>query len=296
MQPASTQTTLHSRNAHRHGYDFESLITACPALGPHVRPNPYGIDSINFADPLAVKRLNQALLQQYYGVHTWDIPPGYLCPPIPGRVDYVHYLADLLGVDTHDASSAKVKLLDIGTGANLIYPLLATTVYGWQCVGVDVDANALAHAQQLIDANGLASQISLRQQPRATSIFKGVLLPDDQFTLTMCNPPFHASHAHARAGTQRKWRGLGKAPAAQLNFGGQAHELVYPGGEAQFLNTMLRESRMYGDQCLWFSSLVSKASLLPMVYRTLTQLQARTVHTIAMAQGQKQSRFVAWQF
>jgi 23S rRNA (adenine1618-N6)-methyltransferase len=56
--------------------------------------NEHSIETIDFSDPEAVKSLNQALLISYY-----DIQMGYshyLCPPIPGRADYIHYIADLL--------------------------------------------------------------------------------------------------------------------------------------------------------------------------------------------------------
>lgn len=293
--PQST-STLHSKNIHRTGYEFTLLVQAHSTLSQYVRPNAYGDASIDFANQQAVKALNQALLKHYYSVAVWDIPKNYLCPPIPGRADYVHYLADLLAESVPDLNSEQVRLLDIGTGANLVYPLIASHAYGWQCVGVDIDSKALSNAQQIIDANGLQQQISLRQQPKPSSIFKGVILPGEQFTVTLCNPPFHASAAEALAGTQRKWRGLGKKPPQALNFGGQSNELFCAGGEAAFLTTMISESRQFARQCVWFTTLVSKATNLPLVYRELKKVQAVTVKTVEMAQGQKQSRFVAWSF
>jgi len=296
MKPESSSSVLHPCNQHRTGYDFDVLVQAHPTLSQYVRLNAYGDDSINFANPQAVKALNQALLKRYYGVAVWDIPKNYLCPPIPGRADYVHYLADLLAESIPDLNHEQVRLLDIGTGANLVYPLIASHAYGWQCVGADIDAKALRNAQQIIDANGLQQQICVRQQPNPGSIFKGVMLPGEQFTVTLCNPPFHASAEEALAGTQRKWRGLGKKPPQALNFGGQSNELFCDGGEAAFLTTMINESRLFARQCVWFTTLVSKASNLPLVYRELKKVQAVTVKTVEMAQGQKQSRFVAWTF
>lgn len=290
---SESSSTLHPSNLHRTGYDFSVLVQAYPTLSQYVRTNAYGDDSIDFANPQAVKALNQALLKQYYGVAVWDIPKNYLCPPIPGRADYVHYLADLLA---ESGNNQLVRMLDIGTGANLVYPLIASHAYGWQCVGVDIDAKALRNAQQIIETNGLQQRISLRQQANPESIFKGVILPGEQFTVTLCNPPFHASAAEAQAGTQRKWRGLGKRPPQALNFGGQSNELFCEGGEAAFLTTMISESRQFAKQCVWFTTLVSKAANLPLVYRELKKVQARTVKTVEMAQGQKQSRFVAWSF
>ena len=295
MKPDQSSSSLHPRNLNRAGYDFAALVQTHPPLSQYVRPNAYGDASIDFANPQAVKALNQALLKHYYGVTVWDIPKHYLCPPIPGRADYVHYLADLLA-ENKKLKPEQVRVLDIGTGANLVYPLIASHAYGWQCVGVDIDLQALRNAQQIIDANRLQQQISLRHQPNPIGVFKGVILAGEQFTLTLCNPPFHASAEAAQAGTDRKWRGLGKRPSQALNFGGQSNELVYAGGEAAFLATMINESKSFARQCVWFTTLVSKASNLPLVYRSLNKVQAVTVKTIPMAQGQKQSRFVAWSF
>ena len=114
---------LHPRNLHNQGYDFPALVTSYPALASHVKPNPYGNLSIDFSNPLAVKTLNAALLNRHYNIADWDIPDGALCPPIPGRADYIHYIADLVGPENPD-----IKLLDIGTGANGIYPLLACQI------------------------------------------------------------------------------------------------------------------------------------------------------------------------
>ena len=282
MKSESSTSILQSRNLHRTGYDFSVLVRAHPTLSQYVRPNAYGDASIDFANPQAVKALNQALLKHFYGVAVWDIPKNYLCPPIPGRADYVHYLADLLA---ENGNTEQVRLLDIGTGANLVYPLIASQAYGWQCVGVDIDAKALRNAQQIIEANGLQQKISVRQQPNPSTIFKGVILPGEQFTVTLCNPPFHASAEEALAGTKRKWRGLGKKPPQALNFGGQSNELFCEGGEAAFLTTMINESKLFAKQCVWFTTLVSKATNLPLVYRELKKVQAVTVKTVEMAQG-----------
>ena len=93
---------LHPRNRFRAGYDFGRLIASSPRLAAFVAPNAYGNVSIDYADPAAVKALNQALLKDAYGLD-WDLPPDYLCPPIPGRSEYLHHLADLLrpGIGGH---------------------------------------------------------------------------------------------------------------------------------------------------------------------------------------------------
>ena len=293
---------LHLRNRHQGRYDFPALLQAHPALARFVIRNPYGKPSIDFADPAAVRTFNRALLAQLYGLHHWDIPEGYLCPPVPGRADYLHGLADVLATSNAGIipRGEQVRVLDIGTGANCIYPLLGHIDYGWQFVGSDIDPQALAAAQRNLVANGLDQAIELRLQSQRTQIFRGLLRADERFHLTLCNPPFHASASEAHSGSRRKWRNLGKLdPSRQLpalNFGGQHNELWCPGGELAFIQQMIEESREHAAQVLWFSCLVSKAGNLPLLHARLRQVGARQIRQVDMAQGQKQSRFLAWSF
>jgi 23S rRNA (adenine1618-N6)-methyltransferase len=301
-RPASP-SLLHPRNRHQGRYDFPALIAASPELAAYVIVNPYGNESIDFANPAAVRVFNRALLRHFYGIEHWDIPPGYLCPPIPGRADYLHHLADLLAEGDANAPihGCHIHALDIGTGANCIYPLLGQREYGWCFVGSDIDATALACAATILSANrGLGDSIELRRQPDARHIFRGLIQPDERFDLSLCNPPFHASADEATRGSRRKWKNLGKLDPKRklplLNFGGQANELWCEGGEAAFLTRLIGESATFASQVLWFSSLVSKASNLPGAQAALKKAGAREVRTVDMAQGQKQSRFVAWTF
>jgi 23S rRNA (adenine1618-N6)-methyltransferase len=297
------RSELHPRNRHRARYDFKQLIEACPALGPFVSLNPHGNESIDFANPSAVKTLNQAILKAFYGISYWDIPSGYLCPPIPGRADYIHHLADLLASDRNGdiPRGASIRALDIGVGANCVYPIIAHAEYGWRFVGSDIDAKAIKAAKQVIQANPhLKDSVELRLQRNPSNLFEGILQRGERFDLTLCNPPFHASLREAREGTQRKWRNLGKENHSResptLNFGGQGRELWCPGGEAEFVRRMIEESAEISDQCRWFTTLVSRASTLPSVHRALKKVEATDVRVIDMAQGQKKSRIVAWRF
>ncbi|MDF0533438.1 23S rRNA (adenine(1618)-N(6))-methyltransferase RlmF [Shewanella yunxiaonensis] len=294
---------LHPRNRHRQGYDFVALAKQYPPLKSHLLTTAYGQLSINFSQPQAVKALNAALLKQHYGIVGWDIPAGYLCPPVPGREDYLHHLADLLA-DGHKIPQGQQTVgLDIGTGANGIYPLLGSAIYGWQFVGSDIDAQALQHLQHIIDRNSQAAKlIRLRHQPQSQHIFDAVIQSEDHFDFTMCNPPFHRSAAEARQGSQRKLHNLAtnrgeKVPhKVSLNFGGQANELWCDGGEAGFLRRMIAESQHYAAQVLWFTSLISKSENLPLCYKLLEQQQVATVKTLPMTQGNKQTRILAWSY
>ncbi|KIP97839.1 MULTISPECIES: 23S rRNA (adenine(1618)-N(6))-methyltransferase RlmF [Pseudomonas] len=301
--PSADKGQLHPRNRHQGRYDFPALIKTSPELAAFVIINPYGKESIDFANPAAVKVFNRALLRQFYGITHWDIPADYLCPPIPGRADYLHYLADLLATDNTGEipRGATIRALDIGVGANCIYPLLGNREYGWHFLGADIASQAIASAKAIVQSNqGLSEQIDLRLQPDAGHVFSGLLKPEERFELTLCNPPFHASADEAASGSKRKWRNLGKLDPKRklpvLNFGGQAAELWCPGGEAAFVARLIRESADHREQVLWFSTLISKSGNLPGVYATLKKVGAVETRTVEMSQGQKQSRFVAWTF
>ena len=299
-KPPPTKPGLHPRNRHAGGYDFPRLVQASPELGPFLRRARHGGPSIDFADPAAVKALNRALLLEAYGIRGWDIPEGYLCPPIPGRADYLHHLADLLATDAEGAlpRGPAIRALDIGTGANLIYPLLGQREYGWAFVGTELDATALASALRILAANpDLGAAIQVRRQAEARAVFAGVVGADERFDLSLCNPPFHGSMREVREASQAKWRKLGRDSRRPLrNFGGQGAELWCEGGEAGFIRRMITESLDLRDRVRWFTTLVSSSASLPAVHRALRQAGALDIRTVPMAQGQKQSRFVAWSF
>lgn len=313
--------TLHPRNPHRGRYDMDVLSDALPELTQYLTLNPRGEKTIDFADSQAVVCLNRALLKHYYQIDGWSLPSGYLCPPIPGRADYVHYAADLLR--KYQLDQGTVKVLDIGTGANLIYSLLGARQYDWNMTATDVDEVALASASDIVAANSLLeNKIELRHQPQQQRIFQGVVHPGESYALSMCNPPFYASADEALAENQRKQRNLsrhqqkrqalaesndaqanndpwGKAKKTaekQRNFGGQNNELWFEGGEIAFLKRMAKESVDYRQQVRWFSSLISKQDNVPLMIAYLKQLGVKKTEVVKMAQGQKISRFIAWCF
>ncbi|AZZ95852.1 23S rRNA (adenine(1618)-N(6))-methyltransferase RlmF [Pseudoalteromonas sp. R3] len=288
---------MHVRNKHRQGYDFARLCIANPALKQHLITSPRKEDTIDFADRAAIVALNQALLACDYGVKFWQLPEPFLCPPVPGRADYIHALADLLADDNQGTpvTGKQIRCLDIGTGANLIYPLIGQAEYGWQFTGTDINPVAVSVAQTIAKANGLG--IKIKQQKDERAIFRGVISAKDYYQLTLCNPPFHESEQAAQAGTARKWRNLGKTPqSTKLNFGGHAPELWCPGGELAFIKTMIKESQIFAEQVGWFTSLVSKKDNLPALKKALQAVKPSDIRVIEMQQGQKFSRFIAWRY
>ena len=295
------KSRLHARNRNRERYDLDALIAAIPELADHVKPNKYGVDSINFSSPEAVKLLNKALLSHYYGFKNWDFPDENLCPPIPGRVDYIHRLADLLSESNFGKipRGKNIHCLDVGVGASCIYPILGSIEYQWNFIGSDIDPASLKSAQAIINSNEiLKDKVELKLQKDSTKMFEGILDQDDKIELSMCNPPFHASANEAEEAAKRKVQNLSKRKIKNptLNFAGNRNELIYEGGEREFIYNMIKQSADYSKNCLWFSSLVSKESNLKAARNTIEKVGGVQSKVIPMGTGNKSSRIVVWSF
>lgn len=303
--PPTTKSKLHSRSLHRMRYDLALLCKSYPPLSEFVYVNKYEDTTIDFFDQKAVRALNQALLKHYYKVGNYNLPPKYLFPPIPGRADYIHYIADFLvaseALDLSDKSGyqKKIKCLDIGTGANCIYPILGSSIYDWSFVGSDIDAEAIKIARSIIESNNISKKsIELRHQANPKSVFNGIIKHGEKFTISICNPPFHASAEEAHKAGLRKVRNLKqkKTKKLSLNFSGTTNELWCEGGEKKFITDMIKESKDFGDSCTYFTCLVSKETTLPAIYKAFKQVKAKSYKNIEMGQGNKTSRIVAWRF
>ena len=300
VQPKE-KAKIHPRNKHKERYDFKILVEACPELAPFVKLNIHNDESIDFADAEAVKMLNKSLLKHFYKIENWDIPEGYLCPPIPGRADYIHHLADLLRIYNYGKipTGSSIKCLDIGIGANGVYPIIGNNEYGWNFIGSDIDTISIESVEKLIENNPFLKEvIDCRLQANPKDIFTGILKEGEFIDFSICNPPFHASKVEAEAGTLRKLSNLNQkvVKKVNLNFGGQNGELWCEGGEERFVRNMIRQSRQYKNNCFWFSSLISKQANLKSIYEALEKAEAFEVKTLPMGQGNKTSRIVAWTF
>lgn len=275
-------------------YDFDALCKVYSPLTSFVFENAYKTKTIDFANPKAVKALNTALLKKYYGISYWEFPDSNLCPPIPGRVAYIDCVSQLL---KKSKITQNISVLDIGTGATCIYPILGQSIYKWKFIGTDIDKDSLKTAQQIINKNSFQQDIKLRHQANKMLILKGILNAEDSFSVSICNPPFYKSEEEAFEATSRKLNGLNKPTDTVVrNFAGTQNELIYEGGEKAFLHNYLYESSLFKNQCFWFTSLVSKKDLVKGIQQSLVKLGATDVKVINMTHGNKISRIVAWTF
>ena len=284
---------MHPENIHNELYDFDVLIKTHSNLKKFVILNNHQTQSIDFSNPESVLQLNKALLKHHYRITDWNLPDNYLCPPIPGRADYIHYINDLLSTDE---ILKNIKGLDIGVGANCIYPILGSQIYNWKMVGADIDQVAVKSAQSNVKlTKKLAKNIEIRLQSDNANIFQGIIKDKEYYHFTMCNPPFHSSKEEATKGTLRKLKSLHDSNSLELNFGGQSNELWCNGGEALFIKRMIKQSVQFKTQVGWFTTLASKKENLPKIIKQLDKLKT-THQVIQMSQGNKKSRIIAWKF
>lgn len=292
---------LHERNKHQHLYDFDKLKLVVPELEAFISKNPSGVDTIDFALPEAVVLLNKAILMKDYKITYWEMPKTNLCPPIPGRADYIHYVADLLAEgNTGRVPKGKgVKVLDLGIGANVIYPIIGVAEYGWEFVGSEVDVVSIKTARHIVENNPhLKHQVTIRQQMSKRNILKNIIQEKEYFDLVICNPPFFSSRAEVLAKTTQKLRNLGKEVIGKpvQNFSGQNNELWCEGGEKAFITNYIYESKHFKSQAVWFTTLVSNKEHLKPLQSLLKKSEVKEVRVINMEQGNKISRILAWRY
>lgn len=292
---------LHPRNRHNKSYNFERLIKNVPELASFLKKNPSGIDTIDFAIPEAVVLLNKAILMSEYKITFWEISKTNLCPPIPGRADYIHYIADLLAETNNNEIPVgkRVKILDLGIGANAIYPIIGVAEYDWEFVGSEIDNDSIKRAHLIIENNShLKHNVSIRKQENSRNILKNIIKEKEYFDVVICNPPFFKSKEEALVKATQKLKNLGKEINDKpiQNFSGQNNELWCVGGEMAFITNYIYESKHYKTQAIWYTTLVSNKEHLKALQNVIKKVEAKEIRVINMEQGNKISRILAWKY
>jgi len=296
-----TKKKLHPRNKHNKLYDFEKLTHYVPELTSFLKKNPSGTDTIDFAIPEAVVLLNKAILMSDYKITFWEMPKTNLCPPIPGRADYIHYIADLLAETNNNEIpiGKRIKILDLGIGANIIYPMIGVAEYGWEFVGSEIDNDSIKTANLIVMNNlHLKQNVTIRKQENKRNILKNIIKEKEYFDVVICNPPFFNSKEEALSKTVQKLKNLGKDNSGKTiqNFSGQNNELWCEGGEKAFITNYIYESKHFKSQAIWFTTLVSNKDHLKHLQSILKKVETKETRIINMEQGNKIARILAWKY
>uniref|UniRef100_A0A0A9GDC5 U6 small nuclear RNA (adenine-(43)-N(6))-methyltransferase n=1 Tax=Arundo donax TaxID=35708 RepID=A0A0A9GDC5_ARUDO len=312
----SEAPSIHPRNRYASAApDFAALAELYPSFRPFVSVSERGRASIDFTDFAATRELTRVLLLHDHGVNWW-IPDGQLCPTIPNRSNYIHWIEDLLSSDLIPpicSSSGRVRGFDIGTGANCIYPLLGASLLGWSFVGSDVTDVALEWAKKNVESNPHLAELIEIRNANAVSIASesetigseaamentlepvddltkskplilvGVVKESESFDFCMCNPPFFESIEEA-----------GLNP--KTSCGGTIEEMVCPGGELAFITHIIEDSVSLKNSFRWFTSMVGRKANLKLLISKVREAGASVVKTTEFVQGQTARWGLAWSF
>ncbi|KAJ0966981.1 hypothetical protein J5N97_023898 [Dioscorea zingiberensis] len=313
--------TIHPRNRYSEDPpDFALLASLYPSFQPFLLPSrrPGGRPTIDWTDFNATRELTRVLLLHDHGVHWW-IPDGQLCPTVPNRSNYIHWLQDLLSsnvIPPIKNDDEKVRGFDIGTGANCIYPLLGASLLGWSFVGSDVTNIALEWARKNVQSNShLTELIEIRNACDPSSskniedgvmgeetpegsmgnpsmglgccselpVLAGVIKDGEKFDFCMCNPPFFESVEEA-----------GLNP--RTSCGGTYEEMVFPGGERAFITRIIEDSLQLKHSFRWFTSMVGRKASLKFLVSKLHEVGVSVVKTTEFVQGHTARWGLAWSF
>ena len=70
----------------------------------------------------------------------------------------------------------------------------------------------------------------------------------------------------------------------------------YVGGEKAFLHNYMYQSSLFNENCIWFTSLVSKKENVESLQASSKKLGVKEFKVIPMHQGNKVTRIVAWRY
>lgn len=121
--------------------DFNLLALNHPALYPHLKFINLKT-TIDFTDSNALRELTTAMLKYLFDVK-WSLPEHHLIPTIPSRINYLLWIKEIFG------KSIK-RVLEIGTGASLIFPILGVKLFGWEFVSTELDPESIENSTNLI--------------------------------------------------------------------------------------------------------------------------------------------------
>ncbi|XP_078278529.1 RNA N(6)-adenosine-methyltransferase mettl16 isoform X2 [Rhinoraja longicauda] len=252
--------SMHPRNRYKDKPpDFSYLASKYKEFQRHVHTNLTGKVSLNFKEPEAVRALTCTLLKEDFGL-TIDIPLERLIPTVPLRLNYIHWVEDLIGCGTN--KNKLIRGIDIGTGASCIYPLLGATMNGWFFLATEVDDMCFSYATKNVEQNNLSDLIKVVKVPQKTLLMDALKEESEiVYDFCMCNPPFFANQMEAQGVNSRN---PSRPPPSSINTGGIT-EIMAEGGELEFVKRIIHDSLQLKKRLRWYSCMLGKkCSLVPL--------------------------------
>ncbi|KAM3821543.1 RNA N(6)-adenosine-methyltransferase METTL16 isoform 1-T2 [Vipera latastei] len=285
--------SMHARNRYKNKPpDFAFLASKYPEFKQHVQVNLSGRVSVNFKDPQAVRALTCTLLKEDFGLQI-DIPLERLIPTVPLRLNYIHWVEDLIAQQDTGTKGSVTWGIDIGTGASCIYPLLGATLNGWYFIATEVDDVCFSYAKKNVEQNNLSDLIKVVKVPQKTLLLDALEEESEViYDFCMCNPPFFANQLEAKGVNSRNPR---RPPPSSVNTGGIT-EIMAEGGELEFVKRIIHDSLQLKKRLRWYSCMLGKkCSLAPLKEELRIHGVPKVTHT-EFCQGRTMRWALAWSF
>ncbi|XP_054649945.1 RNA N6-adenosine-methyltransferase mettl16 [Dunckerocampus dactyliophorus] len=284
----SLNKSMHPRNRYKDKPpDFAYLASKYPEFQQHVNTSLSGRAVVNFKEPEAVRALTCTLLKEDFGL-TIEIPLERLIPTVPLRLNYIHWVEDLI-----DGQKQPRRGIDIGTGASCIYPLLGATMNGWYFLATEVDDICFDYATRNVEQNRLSDLVKVVKVPQKTLLMDALKEETEiVYDFCMCNPPFFANQLEAKGVNSRNAR---RPPPSSVNTGGVT-EIMAEGGELEFVKRIIHDSLQLKKRLRWYSCMLGKkCSLAPLKEELRKQGVPKVTHT-EFCQGRTMRWALAWSF
>ncbi|KAF7239169.1 RNA N6-adenosine-methyltransferase METTL16 [Varanus komodoensis] len=285
--------SMHARNRYKDKPpDFAYLASKYPEFKKHVQINLSGRVSVNFKDPEAVRALTCTLLKEDFGLQI-DIPLERLIPTVPLRLNYIHWVEDLIAQQDAATKGSVICGIDIGTGASCIYPLLGATLNGWYFIATEVDDVCFSYAKKNVEQNNLSDLIKVVKVPQKTLLLDALEEESEViYDFCMCNPPFFANQLEAKGVNSRNPR---RPPPSSVNTGGIT-EIMAEGGELEFVKRIIHDSLQLKKRLRWYSCMLGKKCSLAPLKEELRIHRVPKVTYTEFCQGRTMRWALAWSF
>ena len=202
--------------------------------------------------------MDKSILNYYFDIKYYDIPKGFLIPPIPSRINYINLINSIIAKLIKDIDIKNIIGIDIGTGANIIYPILGYSIYKWKFICTEINKEAYNNAKLILQKNNLENNINIIKQNNKDNIFISILNRENKYIFSMCNPPYYNYENEIKLEDKKRDN--------EYNF----DEIYYKNGEYGFFQRYFEESICYKNNVFLYTILIGKKINAENIYDKLS--------------------------
>ena len=241
--------------------DFLTLIKEFPELKKYkLKQNEDNEDEFQFdwSNNELSLLMDKSILNYYFNIKYYDIPKGFLIPPIPSRINYINLINSIITKLINDIDIKNIIGIDIGTGANIIYPILGYSIYKWKFICTEINKEAYNNAKLILQKNNLENNINIIKQNNKDNIFISILNRENKYIFSMCNPPYYNYENEIKLEDKKRDN--------EYNF----DEIYYKNGEYGFFQRYFEESICYKNNVFLYTILIGKKINAENIYDKLS--------------------------